>query len=570
MKQLKSIVVFSLLATLGFQAAAQDINKLETPYEKARAALADSAVAAIMKNDIKLTLQIGLAVNKMQEDDWSEWKQLEFMEQIITTAWGAYQWGEPETYRDLRAFQRIGPACEEYARKRDALEKTKTPLDIQRENRRYYVPPTGALTTVLIKTGESFSNIMRKGEYEKKAQYRQRIAETGPHIFDSIAHMFCMGHALASIQNATQSYDVESELDTICVWHHQNNKMLATCHISPVTAQSVANVSGNIIGESMKVCVVNGDVLPYKFTIEKGDNYQFNYVFHPTTQNSQIDTNIVFAVSNTGIIDTNILQVMGSHMFDYNKYVDLLDAKRRERIAKEKERKALEIKLADRILELNKMMKENKFDDILSYFENNIILTYYSDFFTSYLNPYNILGVVKSEFEMEFGMSLYEYQKEFQPIRELNHYTNKQELALEYVRKKQLTEKDVEQLAWLYADHNEIIIYNKALNQVTKTLKVLDELMHIYMDKPELYMLRIKKGRIFTSSTDRRSPKVLIEEMDKLKNGKYTTTAYAMLAEFIVNQNKDASKEWEKRKDKYKDIVEFYEHYISEDYKPRK
>ena len=50
MKQLKTIVMFFLLAAFGFQAAAQDINMLETPYEKARAALADSAVAAIMKN----------------------------------------------------------------------------------------------------------------------------------------------------------------------------------------------------------------------------------------------------------------------------------------------------------------------------------------------------------------------------------------------------------------------------------------------------------------------------------------------------------------------------------------
>ena len=58
--------------------------------------------------------------------------------------------------------------------------------------------------------------------------------------------------------------------------------------------------------------------------------------------------------------------------------------------------------------------------------------------------------------------------------------------------------------------------------------------------------------------------------MDDLKNGKYTAMVYYLLSEFIVNENKGAAKEWEKRKDKYRDIVEFYEHYISEDYKPRK
>ena len=90
----------------------------------------------------------------------------------------------------------------------------------------------------------------------------------------------------------------------------------------------------------------------------------------------------------------------------------------------------------------------------------------------------------------------------------------------------------------------------------------------------ELSKLQLKKGRksiLINNDYDTRSSlEVLITGMDDLKNGKYTAMAYYLLSEFIVNENKGAAKEWEKRKDKYSDIVEFYEHYISEDYKPRK
>ncbi len=320
MKRLKSIVVLSLLAVFGFHSSAQDLYKLETPYEKARAKLADEAVGAIMKNDFQIQLAMAIAMNTMAEENWSEWKQLEYMEQVIATAWGAYQWSEPQTFSDLRAFARIGPACEEYARKREALEKTKTPLDIERERKRKYVPPVGALSTILIKTGEEFSKLFVKGKYEKNSQFQQRVAESGPRTFDSIAYMYCMGHALASLQHNRWDYDVENELDSLYVWHHENNKVLATCHMSPEMNQRVSNKHKDIHGYELKVCIVNGEVLPYKMVMDTEDE-QWEYVFSPIANNVIIDTNIVFSVSKTGITDSNILQAMGDHVFDYNKKI---------------------------------------------------------------------------------------------------------------------------------------------------------------------------------------------------------------------------------------------------------
>jgi hypothetical protein len=570
--------MFFLLAAFGFQALAQDINKLETPYEKARAALADSAVAAIMRNDIQLTLQIGLAMNNMKENEWSEWKQLEFMEQVIATAWGAYQWGEPETYSDLRAFQRIGPACEEYARKRDALEKTKTPLDIEREERRNYVPPAGALSTVLLKTREGFSKLMKKGEYEKKAQFRQRIAETGLEIFDSIAYTYCWQYALVSARNGQMNYDVENELDSLCLWHSENNKMLATCHMSPEMAQRVSKEKKNFLVETMKVCVVNGEVLPYKIAMAT-DEEQWMYEFHPLAKNTVMDTNIVFSVAKTGITDTNILQVMGDHVFDYNNHMTQLVKKEQERIAKEKERKAqeeLEERLAKRLWKFAGTINTYYFRVI----ENESFFTRYNESYFSRLaqvltieNVYSsVLNDFMNDFEKEFGMKYDDYRQLFQSIKALDDYNYSE--AREYVRKKHTTENDIERLEWMYSKKYMIEQYHDALEQVGTTLVLLNEL---YKSDFRLYLLKLKKGRKTTSSyglfgnmTSSSSPTELIKEMDNLKNGKYTSTAYAMLIEFIVNENKEASKEWGKRKDKYKDIVEFYEHYISEDYKPRK
>lgn len=564
MKRLKSIVVFSLLSIIEFQLAAQDINKLGTPYEKARAALADSAVAAIMKNDLQLTLQIGLAMSNMKDNNWSEWKQLEFMEQVIATAWGAYQWGEPQTYNDFRAFERIGPACEEYARKRDALEKTKTPLDIQREERRYYVPPAGALSTVLMKTRDDFAELMRKGEFEKKVQFRQRIAETGLEIFDSIAYSYCWQYAIVSARNAQMKYDVESELDSLYLWHQENNKMLAICHMSPEMAQRVSKKKKNFLVETLKVCVVNGDVLPYKIAMAT-DEEQWMYVFHPLSPNAVMDTNIAFSVAKTGITDTNILQVMGTHVFDYNNYMAQLAIKEQERVAKEQERKAREEYERNLANRLSKLAEKMMYDIIIRSFIdaehkcrdlNNIPNSIFESAHLSVLK----------DFEKDFGMELDECRYMLRPIEDLRH-SNKSK-ALEYIRMNNTTERDIERLEVLYSERYKKVQYDEALTQLDATLDLLNRLMYTNNNADSrLSLLMLKQGRERYYASP--SPRELIEKMDDLKIVKYTTLAYAMLAEFIVNENKEASKEWEKYKDKYKDIVEFYEHYISVDYKTR-
>ena len=177
-----------------------------------------------------------------------------------------------------------------------------------------------------------------------------------------------------------------------------------------------------------------------------------------------------------------------------------------------------------------------------------------------------------NDFEKEFGMKYDDYRQLFQSIKALDDYNYSE--AWEYVREKHTTENDIERWEWMYSKKYMIEQYHDALEQVGTTLVLLNEL---YKSDFRLYFLKLKKGRKTTSSyglfgnmTSSSSPTELIKEMDNLKNGKYTSTAYAMLIEFIVNENKEASKEWGKRKDKYKDIVEFYEHYISEDYKPRK
>lgn len=534
--------MFFLLAAFGFQALAQDINKLETPYEKARAALADSAVAAIMRNDIQLTLQIGLAMNNMKENEWSEWKQLEFMEQVIATAWGAYQWGEPETYSDLRAFQRIGPACEEYARKRDALEKTKTPLDIEREERRNYVPPAGALSTVLLKTREDFSKLMKKGEYEKKAQFRQRIAETGKDIFDSIAYTYCWQYALVSARNAKMNYDVESELDSLYLWHQENNKMLATCHMSPEMAQRVSKKKKNFLVETLKVCVVNGEVLPYKIAMAT-DEEQWMYEFHPLAKNTVMDTNIVFSVAKTGITDTNILQVMGEHVFDYNNHMTQLVKKEQERIAKEKERKAqeeLEERLARQLY--NEFSVAGPGCDFIDYRLNNnneLEQKVYASFFLDY--------------EEAAGCTITEICNRINAIHSQCEWMSD---AREYVKKNQLTEMNV----------RKVISQKRIFYKYVEALEYIDDFL---VSMSYCYETgSFQNSYLFSLKKYKNNP-ALVSRVIHFKESGYSNV-YRTVAEWVVENDKKASKEWEKRKDKYKDIVEFYEHYISEDYKPRK
>ncbi len=404
---------------------AQDIYKLETPYEKKRKEIAVDAVYAIIKNDIQMVFGVAAGLAGLKDsEDYSEWKELEFYEKVLAASWGIINWLEPETYSDFRMFQRMGPICEEYARKRTALEKKKTLLDIDREQKRNYVPPIGALSTIMMKTGSDFTKQMKKGEYEKQVQFRKRIAETGPHIFDSIARSYCINQALYGTRknvitdwenmttvysysidqamNGTKiGYDVESETDTLYMWHQSENKVLATCHISPETKQRIANIDRTIQIDSLELCVVNGDVLPYKMALATNKNEQWLYSFHPLAKNATIDTNVVFPVYKTGITDTNILQVLGNHVFDYNKimyqrkimYKRKLELKKeQERIAaleaeeaerkarREKEKRQVELIVDDNMQVANWYLQNNQLQLAEKYLQKAIDTTYQYDY----------------------------------------------------------------------------------------------------------------------------------------------------------------------------------------------
>lgn len=547
MRKLVSKLLFALLTMVSFNVNAQDLDKLVTPYEKARAKLADEAVAQIMKNDMQMTLSIGLMVGKMQEDGWSEWKQLKAMEELIATVWGAYNWGEPQTYNDYRAFQRIGPACEEYAKKREALEKTKTPLDIEREKQRNYVPPIGALSTVMQNTGKELSKLFTKGDYEKLAQYRKRIAETAPHIFDSIAYAQCALHAVASIQNGHQNYDVETELDTIYLSHREGNKVLATCHMSPEFAKKVYSQYRSIDADYLRIFVVNGDVLPYKMTMKTNDD-NWQYVFHPINNKSAVDTNVTFSIAKTGITDTIILQTVGNYTFDYNKKLNHKLQKLAEEKAREEARKAreaLEETLATKLY--NTFGKDG--GEICLGCRN-----LGSSFNIKELNSLSE-GVCNSacqDFNNLTGMTLEECCLELKELRGLYRLSYK-----EYVHQRNL---DIESVDSLIDLRYNLLEYDSIYHSLFELL--------LYGMRSSFQQKRGLAGFTYVFSIEKDKQK-LVSFVENLKKKNYLLT-YSTFAKWIIENDKKAAKEWKKRQEKYSSIVEFYEEYISDDYRPRK
>lgn len=318
MRYIKQFVLIFVLTLFGSQALAQDIWSLETPYEKARGELAMDAVTQVMQSDIGLALGIGLAMAEMYNEDCSEWKRLEYYEEVISKIWGAYNWLDPETYHDFLVFERVGPACENYARKRAALEKRKTKLDIERERQRN--TSAGALSTVMMEVRSAFLKQMKKGDYEKLVQYKQRIAETGPYIFDSIAQSICRIHALNSKSLYKRIYDVEREIDSMYLGHNEDNIVVATSHITPEMAKRVYSKDVDIKEDVINICEVNGYLFPYRIALST-DEELWQYVTHPINKNVAVDTNVVFSVSEIGITDTNILQVIGNHMFNFNRII---------------------------------------------------------------------------------------------------------------------------------------------------------------------------------------------------------------------------------------------------------
>lgn len=546
--RLKTLLVIAMLTITASQASAQDLYKLETPYEKARAQLVDETVNKIIQGDIQLALTMGLAINKMQEEEWSEWKQMEFGEELIAMVWGAYNWTEPQTYSDFRNFQRIGPACEEYARKREALEKTKTSLDIERERMRNYVPPIGALSTVMKATGEEFAKSMKKGTYEKNAQFRQRIAETGPSIFDSIANFICLSHALSSLQNVKQNYDVENEIDSLYLWHRENNKMIATCSMTPEMKQRVVRKDKKIQGDETRVCVVNGEVLPYKIVLATDEeDEKWMYESHPLAKNAVMDTNVVFSVAKTGITDTVILQVIGNHVFDYNNHKDQQAIKKQERIAK-KAQEELEERLA-------KQLYETLYVSLNFEFRKSISSCDCEKFDRKHIEDAWVRKVYELydlAYEEDAGYTTMEGCNRIQTLLKQIRSTD---AAREYIKKNHLTEMDVRKVI------NEVILFH---NYYYSYDIVLGTIAHIASDE---YM-RYTYGRN-QFSLKKFKERGCSSQIKWVTDHYEFPNVYRVFAKWVVENDKKASKEWGKHKDKYKDIVEFYEHYISDDYKPR-
>ena len=95
----------------------------------------------------------------------------------------------------------------------------------------------------------------------------------------------------------------------------------------------------------------------------------------------------------------------------------------------------------------------------------------------------------------------------------------------------------------------------------------LDELLH-YRMRSSFQQKNGLAGFTYVFSIEKDKQK-LVSLLENLKKKNYLLT-YSTFAKWIIENDKKAVKEWKKRQEKYSSIVEFYEEYISDDYRPRK
>ena len=513
-----------------------------------------------------------------------------------------------------KAYEKCMKRCEKALtlKTKDEIERTEKRIkekELDAEKKQLSkILVTRGIGNVMAQTRYEFLEIMKKGDFEKNAQFRQRVHEKGVDIFDSIAfkasqkvaleclfisYMRYDFDTLSRVWLVEDKYDAENEIAPFYIMCGKKRYMVAECKLDPQMAENVLYQRDKIWFDSvLNISIVNGVLMPSKVDMFAGSlggykKENWHATFVPYDKTAKIDSNISFSVVDAGVTDTIILQAIGGHVFDYNKYLGkiLAEKARKELEARlAKERKELEERLAKRLYEASEASLEYKDKSVFIKIDTSI----------KHLTR-KITDTLGCDFKNEVGIELSYFNDWMERLlKKIRSNTRGWPIYMDLVEENNLQELDVERIEQMLRVCSDGL--DKLKNHIYDTLNYYNKYKAITEKINELLksVRDYSEGKKHNYSndyviyTDYYIQSVTLESANRMgSNGYYRSVledwkrefwdseeavrtlmkdlkpiyhkGYLIIAQWIVDNNEKLSKKWSKKKDKYKDVGEFFE-----------
>ena len=502
-----------------------------------------------------------------------------------------------------KAYEKCMKRCEKALtlKTKDEIERTEKRIkekELDAEKKQLSkILVTRGIGNVMAQTRYEFLEIMKKGDFEKNAQFRQRVHEKGVDIFDSIAFKASQKVALEclfisymrydfdtlySVWLVEDKYDAENEIAPFYIMCGKKRYMVAECKLDPQMAENVLYQRAKIWFDSvLNISIVNGVLMPSKVVMFAGSlggykKENWHATFVPYDKTAKIDSNISFSVIDAGVTDTIILQAIGGHVFDYNKYLGkiLAEKARKEleaRLAKEK--KEMEEKLAKRLCEASEASLEYKDKSVLIKIDTSI----------KHLTR-KITDTLGRDFKNEVGIELSYFNDWMERLlKKIRSNTRGWPIYMDLVEENNLQESDVERIEQMLRVFERgkktlnvtkrydgrPLLYGEKVDATNyyakyKTISMATDQLLRYLSN---YFTKINERGDVVYYTPTPIPipirgkneyKVAIKDMMGDLKSLYHK-GYLIIAQWIVDNDEKLSKKWNKKKEKYKDVGEFFE-----------
>lgn len=395
-----------------------------------------------------------------------------------------------------------------------------------------------------------FENWTKKGEFEKEADYFNRLQIKSQNVFEEI----CLKQINDKINNYNVDYNLRKELST---YNSEGEYFMIVFKINNVEWQNKINIpiskaenfKNNWSQLKFKVddydwCFVENSLSPTLVKLEENYKYEF-----PLSTKNQSE--IIYPFANTKI-NNPYLQ---DYIFKYSNAKVIA-----KKIEKEK-------KLLDS-LELS--LNNQKLDSIFKNYNNQLLK-----------NQHNINKEIidnykkvtrKDNIESDFSDSVYSMKYTFESL------TNKFENEYQYEYRTNLklfTNK--EEFDNFYSKGDEFYqseIGKKTVLNILKTNSNFIELMNFQKDKRESVGSAIARGLLSninngsnTSTIDYSNENRERQHILSLINENKDKSYYPQIMDFVIETNKSLNKEWSKNGHFFENKQLFYKSYLSEDYK---
>lgn len=386
-----------------------------------------------------------------------------------------------------------------------------------------------------------FEKWNQKGEFEKEVDYAERLKTQSQNAFDEI----CINQIKTKINDYNNDYNLRKELST---YNSENEFFIVSFQINSVKWQNKLNIpiskaedfKNNFSDLNSEIdeydwCFVENNLCPTLITLNN-DNSNYKFPLSLTNQSEISISFDDFKIEN---------QYLKGYTFKYSNAKVIA-----EKVAKEKQRlDSLELvtynqKLDSIFKDYNRQLLQN------TYNLNQKVMTDYNKVTSKDRREYNFnSSAIKSNFERLNNEFNREYENEYRKNGKL--FIGKNEFDTFYKQGKDIYPQEIEK--------------RTVLNYLTVNSQFIES-MDFQKEKKETIGSALVSGYTGQSTNYTKinnDRKKILSAISGSQNKPY----YSQIMDFVIETNKGLNKEWSKNGQFFESKAEFYNAYLSDNYK---